>query len=66
MTIQQFNRANDIRTRIYRLKVMKASMGRQRDKTQISDVEIPKNSYDVILALCEREISDLEEEFEQL
>ena len=66
MTIEQFNRASYIRERIYKLKVMRNNLKTKGNKIQIADVEIPKNSYDVIFAMCEKEIFDLEKEFEQL
>lgn len=66
MTIVQFRRANDIRGRIYKLQVLINNMKHYGDEIKISDTEIPKNSYDVIFALCEKEISDLEKEFEEL
>lgn len=66
MTEGQFNRASCLRKRIYELKVMRNHLNDKWEKIKIADFEIPKNSRDVILALCEKEISDLEKEFENL
>lgn len=66
MNLKQFNQARVIRGRIHELKVMQTNMERMGDKTKIGDCEIPKNSKEVILAMCKKEIDELENEFENL
>lgn len=66
MTIQQFNRAQRIRSRIYELKVMLAGMKRNEYTAKIDNCEIPKDSKEVIIALCQKEIDELEQEFNNL
>lgn len=66
MTLKQFNQARVIRGRIHELKVMQANMERVGNKIKIGDCEIPKNSKEVILAMCQKEIDELEQEFNNL
>lgn len=66
MTLEQFNRAIQIRERIHRLKVMRTSIERNGNEAKIEECKIPKNSKEVILALCQKEIDDLDQEFENL
>lgn len=37
-----------------------------KDKTKIDKYKIPKDSKEVITALCQKEINELEREFENL
>lgn len=66
MTTEQFNKAKYLRERIIELKIMQNGIERKGDKTQIDNYNIPKNSKEVLLALCQKEIDDLEKEFENL
>lgn len=66
MTTEQFNQATQIRKRVRELKIMKCRIERGGDKITICDFEIPKNSKEVILAMCEKEINDLENRFNSL
>lgn len=66
MEIGQFNRARQIRERIRELKIMQSGIERNGDKTKIGDYKIPRNSKEVILAMCKKEIDELENEFENL
>lgn len=66
MKIEQFNRANCIRGRIKELKIMQEQIERKGNETKIGDYKIPKNSKEVILAMCKKEIDELEQEFENL
>lgn len=66
MDMGQFNRANQIRGRIRELKVLLEEIKRNGDSTDIDGYKIPKNSKDVLPALCQKEIDELEQEFEKL
>lgn len=66
MEIRQFNRAMEIRERIRELKIMQSGIERNGSETKIGDYKIPRNSKEVILAMCQKEINELEREFENL
>lgn len=66
MEIGQFNRARKIRERIKELKIMQIGMERNGNETKIGDCKIPRNSKEVIIAMCQKEIDELEQEFENL
>lgn len=66
MTRGQYDRACYIRGRIRELKIMQEQIERKSDETKIGDYNIPKNSKEVILAMCKKEIDELEREFENL
>lgn len=66
MTREQYNRANCLRGRIRELKIMQEGIERKGSETKIGDYNIPKNSKEVILAMCKKEIDELEQEFDNL
>lgn len=66
MDMGQFNRANQIRRRIRELKLLLEEIKWDKDETKIGDYKIPKNSKDVLQALCQKEIDELEQEFDNL
>lgn len=66
MKKEQFNRASQIRGRICELKALLGKIKRSGDNTDIDGYKIPKNSKDVLLALCQKEIDELEQEFNDL
>lgn len=66
MDMGQFNRANQIRGRIRELKILLENIKRNGDDTDIDGYKIPKNSKDVLQALCQKEIDELEQEFNDL
>lgn len=66
MTKQQYYDAMKIRRRIKDLKVIQDSIEMDGDETEIAGYKIPKNSKEVILALCKKEIDELEWEFDNL
>lgn len=66
MEMGQFNRASQIRGRICELKVLLKKIKKNGDNTDIDGYKIPKNSKEVLLALCQKEIDELEQEFEKL
>lgn len=66
MTLEQLNRGKQIIDRIGELEMIKEKIKWDKDDTKIDKYKIPKNSKEVIFALCQKEIDDLEKEFEAL
>lgn len=66
MTSEQLNRGKQITDRVYELEMLKEKIKWDKDNTKIDKYKIPKNSKEVITALCQKEIDDLKKEFENL
>lgn len=66
MTLEQLNKGKQIIDRISELEMIKEKIKWDKDDTKIDKYKIPKNSKEVITALCQKEIDDLEKEFETL
>lgn len=66
MTIEQYNRGKQIIDRINELGMIKERIKWDKDETKIDKYKIPKNSKEVITALCQKEIDELEQEFDNL
>lgn len=67
MTKGQLNRGMQIRGRIKDLKILKSHMEEKwESEIKINGYGIPKHSKEVLLAMCEKEITELETEFENL
>lgn len=66
MTEQQLKRGNEIEERIVELLMLKSEIECHKDETKIEGHKIPKDSKEVIVALCQKEIDELHEEFKKL
>lgn len=66
MTEQQLQRGNEIEKRIVELLSLKHEINYHKDETKIEGYRIPKDSKEVIVALSQKEIDELHEEFKKL
>lgn len=66
MTEQQLKRGKEIINRINELLMIKEKIKWEKDKTKIEGYRIPKGSKEVIIALCQKEIDELNQEFKNL
>lgn len=66
MTREQLARGNQIAERINELLMIKEIIKWNKEETKIDKYKIPKNSKEVIVALCQKEIDELEQEFKNL
>lgn len=66
MTLQQYNRAKEIRDRIRGLKIMERALKNPDKDITIENYKVPDGSKEILVSMCSEEIKALETEFDNL